>query len=138
AKRHNGRLMTEGSTRYRTCCIADRLVRARGLLRFGRLSPSSSAVTELRRGGVMCKTRGAPASLEQRFWDGARQRLMRPDGVTEGDVRAALSDARAVASGGTARRSGHFVIRRPVARPRKKSPGAGHRKQAQIHMMADV
>jgi len=86
----------------------------------------------------MCNTRGTESSLDELFGDGAMQLLMRRDGVTESDVRAALSDARAVASGGTARRSGHFVIRRPVARPRKKSPGAGHRKQAQIHMMTDV
>src|SRR5215472_11639410 len=109
AKRHNGRSMTEGSTRYGTCCVADRLVRARGLLQFGRLTPSSSAVTELRREDVMCNTRGTEPSLDELFGDGAMQLLMRRDGVTESDVRAPLSDARAVASGGTARESGTLL-----------------------------
>src|SRR5262249_44068693 len=92
AKHQNGRLMTEGSTRYGTCCIADRFVRARGSLRLGRLRPSSSAVTELRREDVMCNTRGTQPSLDELFGDVAMQLLMRRDGVTESDVRALLSE----------------------------------------------
>src|SRR5215831_21310577 len=81
-------------------------------LRFGRLRPSSSAVTELRREDVMCNTRGTEPSLDELFGDVAMQLLMRRDGVTESDVRALLSelwDARAVASGGTARKSGTLL-----------------------------
>ena len=93
-------------------CIADRFVPARGSLRFGRLRPSSSAVTELRREGVMCNTRGTEPSLDELFGDVVMQLLMRRDGVTESDLRALLSelsDARAVASGGTARKSGTLL-----------------------------
>jgi hypothetical protein len=56
----------------------------------------------------MWNTRGTEPSLDELFGDVAMQLLMRRDGVTESDVRALLGelrDARAVASGGTARKS---------------------------------
>jgi hypothetical protein len=80
----------------------------------------------------MCNTRGTESSLDELFGDGAMQLLMRRDGATESDVRAPLSelrDARAVASGGTARESGTSLSAGGGA-TKKKSPGAGHRKQA--------
>src|SRR5262245_38526300 len=86
-----------------------------------------------RREDVMCNTRGTEPSLDELFGDVAMQLLMRRDGVTESDVQALLSELRGCASGCLGRdraQKWHFVIRRPVARPRKKSPGAGHRKQA--------
>jgi len=54
--------------------------------------------------------RDTEPSLDELFWDGAVQLLMRSDGVRERDVRALLrgvSDARAAASDGTrGRRAG--------------------------------
>ena len=144
AKRQNGRLMTEGSTRYGTCCIGDRFVRSRGSLRLGRLRPSSSAVTELRREDVMCNTRGTEPSLDELFGDVAMQLLMRRDGVTESDLRALLSelsDARAVASGGTARKSGTLLSadRWRDQEKNRREPVIGSKPvPPQVHMMTDV
>src|SRR5262252_5146679 len=116
---------------------------ARGI-RFGRLRPCSSAVTELPPEDLLCNTRGTEPSLDALFGDVAMQLLMRRDGVTESDVRALLSelrDARAVASGGTARKSGTLLsadrwrdqeknCREPVIGSKHVPP--------QIHMMTDV
>src|SRR5215831_17773258 len=113
-------------------------------LRFGRLRPSSSAVTELRREDVMCNTRGTQPSLDELFGDVAMQLLMRRDGVTESDVRALLSelrDARAVAAGGTACKSGTLLSadRWHDQEKNRREPVIGSEHvPPQIHMMTDV
>jgi hypothetical protein len=105
AERHNGRTVIEGSTYRGTCCITGGLARARSLLRFCRVRPSSSAVAALWREEVMCNRPRTEPSLDELFRDVAMQLLMRRDGVRESDVRALLGelrDARAVTPGGAA------------------------------------
>jgi hypothetical protein len=92
----------------------------------------------------MCNTRGTEPFLDELFGDVAMQLLMRRDRVTESDVQALLSelrDARAVASGGTAAKSGTLLSadrwRDQEKNQREPVIGSKH-VPPQIHMMTDV
>lgn len=125
--------MTEGSTRHRTCRIADRLVRARGLLRLARFKPSSPAAAELRQHEVMRDTRCTEPSLDELLGDAAIQLLMRRDGVSESDVRALVGElrgARAATLGETAPKndastSAARLFEREKSVPGGRRPAAG-------------
>jgi len=92
----------------------------------------------------MCNTRGTQPSLDELFGDVAMQLLMRRDGVTGSDVQALLSelrDARAVASGGTAAKSGTLLSAdrwRDQEKNRREPVIGSEHVPPQIHMMTDV
>ena len=90
----------------------------------------------------MCNTRGTQPSLDELFVDVAMKLLMRRDGVTESDVRALLSelrDARAVAAGGTARKSGTLLSADRWRDQEKWEPVIGSKHvPRQVHMMTDA
>ena len=87
---------------------------------------------------------GTQPSLDELFGDVAMQLLMRRDGVTGSDVQALLSelrDARAVASGGTAAKSGTLLSAdrwRDQEKNRREPVIGSKHVPPQIHMMTGV